>query len=282
MSRRSFPDDVKLRVLKLAQSGKSITDICHLTKIPEKAVRNLLREYGVAASQGSRKPIGVSARTEFIRLYTEEHMKPPEIARQTGYSETSVRKTIRAYLEKLESKPSKMDLFSIVKSSNDSDTIEKTVSQLTNSSDDMDESDNHYECDESESYLSGNIRKLRTIQRNYNLNSVYSYDENGTGNAHHVYFIYPANDDPTVEGEHDCYARIAFQDGPRFENGSVHGVIDSDLLEIVRDRLTDFQGGEYACEENANALRHVEEALFWLNQRVMNRADRGVLGISLK
>jgi transposase-like protein len=275
MSRRSFPDDVKLRVLKLAQSGKSITDICHLTKIPEKAVRNLLREYGVAASHGTHKHIDVSARTEFIRLYTEEHMKPAEIARHTGYSETSVRKTIKAFEANKESKPDGVGLFSIAKDVNDSDSIERTVSQLSESED---EPDMQYDCDYSEEFLSCNIRKLRTIQKEHKLNDVYSYDECGAGNAHHAYIIHPAGDDPTVIGEHDCYGRITFQNGPRNEVGSIHGVIDSDLLEIVRDRLTAFQSGDYACTENANALKHIEEALFWLNQRVENRAERGVLG----
>ena len=274
MSRRSFPDDVKLRVLKLAQSGKSITDICHLTKIPEKAVRSLLREYGVAATHGSHKHIDVSARTEFIRLYTEEHMKPAEIARHTGYSETSVRKTIRAYEENKYSKPDSNGLFSLAKESNDSDSIEKTVTQLVQ----QEESDLQYDCDDAEEFLSCNIRKLRTIQKEHMLNDVYSYDERGAGNAHHSYFVHPAGDDPRAMGEHECYGRITFQNGPRNEVGSIHGVIDSDLLEVVRDRLTAFQSGDYACAENANALRHIEEALFWLNQRVENRAERGVLG----
>ena len=279
MSRRSFPDDVKLRVLKLAQSGKSITDICHLNKIPEKTVRNLLREYGVSASHGSHKHIDVSARTEFIRLYTEEHMKPAEIARHTGYSETSVRKTIRSFKMNEESKSDCIGLFSVAKESNDSDSIDRTVSQLAQQED---EPDIQYDCDDCEEYFTSNIRKLRTIQKFYKLNEVYSYDEQGIGNAHHVYLIHPADDDPTIEGEHECYARIIFQNGPRYESGSTQGVIDSDLLEIIRDRLTDFQNGEYACPENANALRHIEEALFWMNLRVEKRAERGVLGTSNK
>lgn len=274
MSRRSFPDDVKLRVLKLAQSGKSITDICHLTKIPEKAVRSLLREYGVAATHGSHRHIDVSARTEFIRLYTEEHMKPAEIARHTGYSETSVRKTIKAFESNKEAKPDSNGLFSLAKESNDSDSIEKAVSQLAS----QEEYYLRYDCDDAEEFISRSIRKLRTIQKEHKLNDVYSYDECGAGNAHHAYIIHPADDDPTVIGEHDCYGIITFQNGPRNEAGSTHGVIDSDLLEIVRDRLTAFQSGDYACAENANALKHIEEALFWLNQRVENRAERGVLG----
>lgn len=54
--------------------------------------------------------------------------------------------------------------------------------------------------------------------------------------------------------------------------------MDADLLEIVRDRLRDFQAGPYSCRENACALTHIEEALMWLNRRVEDRITRGVLG----
>lgn len=59
---------------------------------------------------------------------------------------------------------------------------------------------------------------------------------------------------------------------------AVHGVLDTDLIEIVRDRLTAFQAGPYACRENACALTHIEEALLWMNKRVEDRITRGVLG----
>ena len=58
------------------------------------------------------------------------------------------------------------------------------------------------------------------------------------------------------------------QKGPRKEKDSIHGVIDSDLLEIVRDRLKSFQSGPFSSRENACALTHIEEALMWLNRRV--------------
>ena len=69
---------------------------------------------------------------------------------------------------------------------------------------------------------------------------------------------------------------------PRNESGSTHGVIDTDLLEIVRDRLKAFQAGDFATEYNAQALVHVEEALMWLNRRVKDRIERQVLGTNNK
>ena len=75
---------------------------------------------------------------------------------------------------------------------------------------------------------------------------------------------------------------IQFQNGARRLPDSVHGVLDTDLLEIVRDRLKGFQSGEYACRENACALTHIEEALMWLNRRVEDRIERNVLGTNNK
>ena len=63
---------------------------------------------------------------------------------------------------------------------------------------------------------------------------------------------------------------------------SIHGLLDTDLLEIVRDRLQGFQSGEFACRENAIALTHLEECLLWMNKRVEDRAERGVFGTSNK
>lgn len=114
--------------------------------------------------------------------------------------------------------------------------------------------------------------KLDTIQKRNNLNSVYRYGGVGPGGAYHEYDVYRAGD-PEVP-----MLCVQFQKGPRNEEGSVAGVLDADLLEIVRDRLRCFQQGEFSCRENACALTHVEEALMWLNKRVEDRAGRGVLG----
>ena len=116
------------------------------------------------------------------------------------------------------------------------------------------------------------MRVLNTIQKREKLNTVQVLDEPGNGGANHVYQI--------VTPEEDVV--IAFQNGPRNVEGSTHGVIDSDLLEIVRDRLKHFQEGPYATRENACALTHIEEALMWLNRRVEDRIERQVLGTNNK
>ena len=87
---------------------------------------------------------------------------------------------------------------------------------------------------------------------------------------------------PILDGESEPLALVLFQKGSRKESGSRPGVLDADLLEIVRDRLRNVQAGELSCRENACALTHIEEALMWLNRRVDDRIERNVLGTTIK
>lgn len=119
------------------------------------------------------------------------------------------------------------------------------------------------------------MEKLNTIQKRNNLNAIFRYDE-GPGGACHGYDIYPVESLPK-ETELPL-ACIEFQRGPRNDPDSRHGILDTDLLEIVRDRLKAFQNGPMPTRENEMALQHVEEALLWLAKRADDRAERGVLG----
>lgn len=107
------------------------------------------------------------------------------------------------------------------------------------------------------------------IQRNNNLNDVYYEDEVGPGNGRHNY---------EIRRDGKVIATIQFQNGPRNIEGSIPGVTEADLLEIVRHRLQCFQSGEFATRENALALTLIEEALMWNNKRVEDRAEKGTLG----
>jgi len=118
------------------------------------------------------------------------------------------------------------------------------------------------------------MKKLSTIQKRENLNNVYRDDDVGKGGAFHKYVIAKNENNPGQE----IIAEIQFQHGARKDPNSIKGVLDSDLLEIVRDRLQSFQKGEFATRENAIALTHVENALMWMNRRVEDRIERNVLG----
>lgn len=124
------------------------------------------------------------------------------------------------------------------------------------------------------------MEKLSTIQKREKLNDVFAADEKGPGGAYHEYHVV-INDGNEKDVAHDVVA-IKFQKGPRKDDGSIHGVLDTDLLEMVRHRLQSFQKGEFATRENACALTHIEEALMWMNRRVEDRIERQVLGTNNK
>lgn len=127
--------------------------------------------------------------------------------------------------------------------------------------------------------------KLSTIQKRENLNDVYMSGEKGVGGAGHDYIIVKAGCSEIINEEYikvvpgdEFLCTIHFQEGARKDPDAKHGVLDTDLLEIVRDRLKGFQSGEFATRENACALTHIEEALMWMNKRVEDRIERKVLG----
>ena len=129
------------------------------------------------------------------------------------------------------------------------------------------------------------MRTLSTIQKREKLNEVFVIDEVGPGGANHRYAICPEDRTSAVDFDGDCIPvleEIQFQCGPRKEKSSTHGVLDTDLLEIVRDRMKSFQNGPYSSEYNKEALEHIEAALDALNRRVEDRIKRGVLGTNNK
>lgn len=76
----------------------------------------------------------------------------------------------------------------------------------------------------------------------------------------------------------DYISILQFQRGPRNEENSRCGMLDPNLLEVVRDRLKSFQEGDFPSEYNEKALYHIEQALYYFNKRVEDRKQRNVLG----
>lgn len=118
------------------------------------------------------------------------------------------------------------------------------------------------------------MRKLDTVQKVQKLNEVYAVDQKGNGGANHRYLVSKNHLDSLVEP----VGEIVFQNGPRHNATSTQGILDCDLLEIVRDRLTSFQNGEFSCSQNEKALQHINLALMHMNRRVEDRIERNVLG----
>jgi hypothetical protein len=77
-------------------------------------------------------------------------------------------------------------------------------------------------------------------------------------------------------------ASIQFQHGPRNDPSSTPGLTLQAAIEILIDHVRSFQGGPYACRENALVLTKLEEAQHWAQHRAIDRKRRGVLGVNAK
>jgi len=93
-------------------------------------------------------------------------------------------------------------------------------------------------------------------------------DAPGAGNACHEYMV------TYGPGPADMQM-IGFQQG-LISVAGVNGISNEALLAIVRDRLECFQAGDYACEENEEALDCVTHAMEKLAARTRGRLARGV------
>ncbi len=84
---------------------------------------------------------------------------------------------------------------------------------------------------------------------------------------------------------------LHFQNGPIQSPDDYNGITTEALIAVAIDRMRGFQHprvsdgsfdfsdrGKFACRENACALTHLEEALFWLQKRTRDRMARGVEG----
>lgn len=78
---------------------------------------------------------------------------------------------------------------------------------------------------------------------------------------------------------------ISWQHGPLGRgNQRVHanGAFVEDVLDAVRGRLEHYQSSQFACEENAEALKAIAVAQDWLEKRTKDREKRQVEGLQQK
>ena len=76
----------------------------------------------------------------------------------------------------------------------------------------------------------------------------------------------------------DC-GYIQFQAGPEPEG--INGTTIEAVIEVLVNRLEDFQRGRFACVENQLAIIHLNETLACLERRTEKRRQQGVEGKDL-
>ena len=94
-------------------------------------------------------------------------------------------------------------------------------------------------------------------------------DNKGDGGAHHLYETYKN------KGQYRALTRTRFQKGPVHKVGIIGTTNEAELAK-VRHRLECFQAGEFPCDENDEALDHINKAIEALERRTANRKARGV------
>ena len=55
-----------------------------------------------------------------------------------------------------------------------------------------------------------------------------------------------------------------------------NGVLDTEILQALIDRLQGFQKGPMGCRETALAITNLEQAIHWLQHRQLDRQARAV------
>jgi len=63
------------------------------------------------------------------------------------------------------------------------------------------------------------------------------------------------------------------------ERREPNGAFVEDVIAAARQRLEYYQSGKFACDENAEAIGHLTDALEVLRRRTADREERGVEGV---
>lgn len=90
-----------------------------------------------------------------------------------------------------------------------------------------------------------------------------------------------ANGNPAGGSTYGNGFSISWQNGPlgRGEDRiEPNGAFVEDIIKAAMDRIDYYQRSKFWCERNQNARKHLDKALYELNQRTREREERNVEG----
>lgn len=87
---------------------------------------------------------------------------------------------------------------------------------------------------------------------------------------------YEADGDVGLIAHEGVRQTIQFQHGPIGDNG-FNGVQNEEILQLLITR-TQALNERFPCEENANAIAQMKNALHWFSERTRKRVEQGVEG----
>ena len=89
------------------------------------------------------------------------------------------------------------------------------------------------------------------------------------------------DDNPGGGSTFGCGFAIEWQNGPLGRDADrvvPNGAFVEDVIAAAKDRIEYYQSSQFACEENAKAIVHLDKALAYLADRTASRETRGVEG----
>ena len=128
---------------------------------------------------------------------------------------------------------------------------------------------NYFVARENEMIVLKDIYIDRIDNSEYSMNNIYSLDKKAYG-ANHMFQV-------TDKNNEDNSLVIVMQKGGRYEDNSEWGLLDIDLLNIVKSRLSQF-AENFDDEENVEARDYVSKAIESLEKRYSRRKTEGSLG----
>jgi len=132
---------------------------------------------------------------------------------------------------------------------------------------------NYFVARENDMIVLKDIYIDRVESSDYSMNNIYSLDKKTHG-ANHLFQI-------CDKADNNNSIAIAMQKGGRNEADSEWGVLDIDLLSIVKSRLSQFIDS-FDDEDTKDANYHVCLAIESLEHRYKKRKEEGTLGNNIK